>query len=407
MKCEEFGRLLDNYENLTDNEKSEMDRHADMCEKCRQELDFFISMLSTVRTLPAIEPPADFIDTLNARLDAEDNKPSQNKIVYHIRKNWKQYASLAACIALVAVLTANRSILLDRIEGTEDGVVTTDTVSDGDDAATIDGFTVASGGETVNGDAQQIEAAEQPSAAEQPASAEASAPKSGTRRTGRTAAFSERVASSGAVSESADWYDNVSEWDYSYAADNTDADNYVISESITVASAGEQNYVETAQSPAETSEKQDTKKKYDDYGIALKNAIVGTDAEMSVAYDMKPEEVSASLRASKIIDGYSLADGGETIALGVYYAIDQNGKPIMTEEKNAIKAVGSLKISSDDAEKAMEILNQYPHDESGNVYTTGSENVDGILSNLNDEDVTYTNYIVGGSDDVKFRIEFN
>ena len=47
MDCESFGKYLDNYENLTEQEKSDMDEHAANCEECRAELDFFMSMIAT------------------------------------------------------------------------------------------------------------------------------------------------------------------------------------------------------------------------------------------------------------------------------------------------------------------------------------------------------------------------
>ena len=38
MDCESFGKYLDNYESLTEQEKSDMDEHAAKCEECRAEL---------------------------------------------------------------------------------------------------------------------------------------------------------------------------------------------------------------------------------------------------------------------------------------------------------------------------------------------------------------------------------
>ena len=133
MDCESFGKYLDNYENLTEQEKSDMSEHAAKCEECRAELDFFLSMISTVKSLPKAEPPSDFMDKLNARLDAEDKRVvSASGIVGHLRRYGMQYAAAAACLALVAVITANRSLLTGQMDNVPDGVIREETtVSDG------------------------------------------------------------------------------------------------------------------------------------------------------------------------------------------------------------------------------------------------------------------------------------
>ena len=133
MDCESFGKYLDNYESLTEKEKSDMDEHAANCEECRAELDFFLSMIATAKSLPKIEPPSDFMDKLNARLDAEDKRVvSASGIIGHFRRYGTRYAAAAACLALVAVITANRSLLTGKMDTAPDGVIREETtVSDG------------------------------------------------------------------------------------------------------------------------------------------------------------------------------------------------------------------------------------------------------------------------------------
>lgn len=377
MKCEDFGRYLDNYESLSDQEKTEMNDHAAMCEQCQQELDFFLSMLSTVKTLPKIEPPADFMASLNDRLDAEDKKAAPQRIVYHVRRNWKQYVTLAACFALVAVITANRGILFDRIEGNEDGVITEETVSDGDNTApngTTEETVVPAEQENIP-QAETNVTAETAAAEPVPQTIAVAA----VQRTPRTPASSSRPASSSSSNNS---------------APGTTVTVQTETPATETASAAEQPVIRS---------------EGDDYGIALRGTIssIAPSETAYMPYDLTVEEVSASLRANEIISKYSMSDGGERIALGRYYSIDKNGKPIMTDEINTPVAIGSLKISSSDAEKAMDVLSQYPHDESGDLYTTDTENFSKILSDLSDEGVTYTDHTLSGSEDVKFTIEFN
>lgn len=127
MDCEKFGKYLDNFESLTEEERLEMTAHASECERCANELDFMLSVIKTVKSLPDIEPPADFLERLNARIDEEERKKKiSSRIAYSISRNWKQYTAAAACLALVAVLTANGKLLTDRLAGTDDGVIVSD-----------------------------------------------------------------------------------------------------------------------------------------------------------------------------------------------------------------------------------------------------------------------------------------
>lgn len=54
-----------------------------------------------------------------------------------VRRNWKQYTAAAACFALVAVVTANSNMFVDKMNGNDDGVIQEETVvtdSDGNTA---------------------------------------------------------------------------------------------------------------------------------------------------------------------------------------------------------------------------------------------------------------------------------
>lgn len=135
MDCEKFGKYLDNFESLTDDERLAVTAHASECERCAKEFDFMMSVIGTVKSLPDIEVPADFMERLNARIDEEERKKKlASRIAHNISRNWRQYTAAAACLALVAVLTANGKLLTGRLTGTDDGVIVNDTpVTDGTD----------------------------------------------------------------------------------------------------------------------------------------------------------------------------------------------------------------------------------------------------------------------------------
>ena len=388
MNCEDFGRYLDNYENLTASEKSQMLEHAAMCEKCQAELDFFLSMIATANSLPKIEPPADFMDSLNARLDAEDKRVvSASKIAYHIRRNWKQYTAAAACLALVTVITANHSTLLDRyVENNDDGVISEETIP-ADSTAAPENEAVAPVAETTPAPAQ----AEAPATQNQASAAQTAAAK--PRQTAPQAA-------------------SAASTPRRQPAASTQTTATVISTPVTAptAESNAQASEPSAQAqatitaePAQTAEITESKatssssKPQEDYGIAR-----GLESTASVTYDLRAEDVKASLDASEIKSNYSLAEGGEEIAYGRYYTLDRNGNPI-----SSASGIGSIKISSEDAELAMEIIDRYPHDESGNIYTTDSVNLTRILSKLKSEGVSFTDYTLGDTGEVKFKVIFN
>jgi hypothetical protein len=50
MNCDKFNECLDNYENLSDETKHKMDKHALECANCKSELEFMRSIISTAKS---------------------------------------------------------------------------------------------------------------------------------------------------------------------------------------------------------------------------------------------------------------------------------------------------------------------------------------------------------------------
>ena len=425
MDCESFGKYLDNYENLTEQEKSDMEKHAAKCEECRAELDFFMSMISTAKSLPKIEPPADFMDKLNTRLDAEDKRVvSASKIKGHLRRYGIQYAAAAACLALVTVITANRSLLTDRMDTVPDGIISEETtVSDGSarDGAQ-DNIPVPS---TATAAPTVSESNAQPSDASKAVPAEGNteptenAPVTVARqRTGipRTSTPSVPAAprqTSNTANEPAPAFDNVSipavtETHVSEpspaevsipTAEQPDEANGA--EAAPISSTPNENNapVMTRSVPDDyTAEKPDDDE--DGYRIALASVVNGDDAPET--YDLRAEEVSESLKAAEIQANYSLAGtDNNDIARGKYSKLNKDGIPIADAT-----AIGSIKFSYDDEERAMAVINRYTVDKEDDIYVTDSVNLNLILSKLRSEGIPYTDYTIAGSGEVKFQIKF-
>lgn len=402
MKCEDFGKYLDNFETLSEREKSDMFLHAEKCEECRKELEFFTSMLNTVRSLPPIEPPADFMERLNERLDKEDEKVIKpSGVLYHVRRNWMQYSALAACFALVAVLTANSGIFFDHTPKPE-----TDDVIIGTDTTAQQGSGDASGAAD-NG----VSEADKAKIAEANAAVDKLDPSyvaGGTLIASNNANNSNKAANANTsgrtVSYAAQSVSSVRTGTSSASAAVSAAPAQTESAPAVHEETGETVYeapaAAEAAAVAEKTEKASSNVK-DDYGIALSS---NTRTMETASYDVRVEEV----RRDDIASGYTLADTSavnDDIAQGRYYKLDKNGNPV-TEDTEA-KAVGSLRIAAADADKAMEIISNYPHGEDGDLYTTDSGHFSLMLSMLSTEGISYTNYTPAGGGDVQFRIIIN
>ena len=132
----EFGRMLDNYEDLSENDKLQMENHAEVCEECRRELEFYRSIMKTAASLPVIEPPADLLDKVNSRIDS---MPKQNsrfaRAAEHFRVYRVQYATAAACLAVGLIVGLNSGVIRDKLDpAATDGVISTTTrVRDNDE----------------------------------------------------------------------------------------------------------------------------------------------------------------------------------------------------------------------------------------------------------------------------------
>ncbi len=127
MVCSEFFSMLDNYENLTENEKSDLNSHSAECESCRNEFEFFKSITNTVSALPCPEPPSDLIKKVNKQLD-EMQLPTSGFSIFinNIKRNSYRYASIAACLAVGLVVGLNSKSIKDGFKD-NNGVISTTT----------------------------------------------------------------------------------------------------------------------------------------------------------------------------------------------------------------------------------------------------------------------------------------
>lgn len=120
MDCSQFRKYLDNYENLDDLQLKMLYDHAEVCEECRRELEFFNSIMKTVASVPVPEMPVDFIEQVNKKIDDE---PEKKGFIYNFSDISKKYAAVAACVAIGLVVGLNKTDIEDKLNGNDDSGV--------------------------------------------------------------------------------------------------------------------------------------------------------------------------------------------------------------------------------------------------------------------------------------------
>ena len=105
--CDRFNKILDSMTdgNISEEDRTFLDLHASVCEKCSEELAFVSNINKALHTMPKIEVPDNFLSSLNERLDFEEKikKNSSNIINRKIFGNWKKYSALTACLLLAVM----------------------------------------------------------------------------------------------------------------------------------------------------------------------------------------------------------------------------------------------------------------------------------------------------------------
>lgn len=356
MDCGKFKEYLDNFENLTDEQKLEMNKHAADCEECADELDFMMSIIETTKSLPKIAVPPDFAAKLNARIDVEERKNMTllRRAALNIKQNRNRYAAVAACFALVAVLTANGTNLIDKMNGSDDGGVIIDetVVTNAGDSVPLPSAVSIPALEVRKEDNNQIDTVPAPSV---------QSVKTAAKTNGKSKAVSTAVPKVSA---------SVTSAPYESALAATAEPTVSVSEPV----------VDNGES------------------VGLNNEEVQS---IRGVYTLPTDNpASEPVAQSENVPGnYSLARSGD-IAHGRYYRLDKDGNPI---EDETPKAVGSIIISSDDADKAMDVILQYSYAD-GDFYMTDSDHLYLMLIELTQMGVDYSNYTPGYQGDITFKL---
>lgn len=341
MDCENFEKNLDSFEDLTDDEIAEMNIHASECERCAKEMDFMRSVRETLKSLPEIEVPADFMASLNARLDAEERRIGLvSRVALGARRNWKQYTAAAACLALVAVITANGKLLTDRMSGDGGEVINDIPVTD-NTIPSVSPAVVAEVTESVTKDNAETE---------KPIQKVAEISQTPERTVNDTVTVSSKPQKRAAKIQS--------------------SEQIVHAENETI-----QNKQPTAD---------------DDLQAGIQTASAEGNENQIAVLSMEPAESDMSRNARNMPEAYTVS--GKPVMELAAYDSEEGGQ------------IGRLKIPPKDETDAMDVIMKYSYEVDGDYYVTSPDKMVNIFCDLVDRGVNYSDYIPDYEGTIKFQL---
>lgn len=101
--CGKYSKMTEDYIDglLTDAEKAEFEKHINSCAECMNELNFSRSLRNELKKIDLPIPPIDFLENLNAKIDAEISENNKTKKIRPFPGR-RSFSAVAAC-ALIAV----------------------------------------------------------------------------------------------------------------------------------------------------------------------------------------------------------------------------------------------------------------------------------------------------------------
>ena len=387
MICNDFQKMLDNYENLSETERLQMTVHAGECEKCREDLDFLLAVINTAKCLPDIKAPEDFIDKLNARIDLEDiqmRREARSKRSFAF--GWKKYGSVAACMLLAAVIGVNGKSLVSRMSGqnTGDGVITEEKiVSDGSSAPS----------------AQTPAAINTPAASQAPA--ESSAPKADIAAIPSLTAPVYTPASTPKPANTASGASNTSS--------SAGVSKSVLTVTPSVTRTPSKPTAAPTAAPAEnTAASEDVIK---GFSIAEETPSPDTAAEpytLAKGTYVTPDKNTRATEQKVNTDDLTAGEATSELALGLYTPIDKDGNPteyaVVAEPIQGAPVSSSILVSSEDEEKVRSLMNKYVTGNYDAYYMTTEDKLNNMFEEMDREGINYENYIDNNGGRISFRL---
>lgn len=389
MICNDFQKMLDNYENLSETERLQMTIHAGECKKCREDLDFLLAVINTAKRLPDIKAPEDFIDKLNARIDLENiqtRRKARSKRSFAF--GWKKYGSVAACMLLAAVIGVNGKSLVSRMSGQNsgDGVITEEKiVSDGNSAPS----------------AQTPAAINTPTASQLPA--ESSAPKADM------AAIPSLTAPVYTPANTAKPANAASGAGTGNASSSAGVSKSVLTVTPSVTRAPSKPTAAPTVAPAENAATGEDVVK--GFSIAEETPSPDTAAEpytLAKGTYVTPDKNTRAAEQKANTNDLTAGEATSELALGLYTPIDKDGNPteyaVVTEPIQGAAVSSSILVSSEDEEKVRSLMNKYVTGNYDAYYMTTEDKLNNMFEEMDREGINYENYIDNSGGRISFRL---
>lgn len=416
MNCDMFAQMLDNYADLTDADMQELEAHAEICESCNADLVFMRSILGTVNNLPPIDPPSDFLENVNARLDAE--LAGESVIRRFARKSRPyvyRYGTIAACAVLAVSVGMNADMLLSKMNNDSGGVITEERMTDISDD--VDGESLHS-----------WEAVEN----ETPSSTQASSTKTdaSVKQTDAPLQTPKSFSSNTAVPSGSGFVSNRSSETSSGKRTNTTTATAVPSnrtsvaenknlpvtspapqpsatENISVNSTPVPNADEQPASEASTGESTSVDTKESEK-LPESTPTAGKIAGRIVGREAEPAPYSIDERARSVPEAYAsmaATDEPEEEYDAFDYSIAYNEMDNEISDVTSYAPLSSMvSVKSKDAARVQELVDVFVSGVYGNYYMITAVDMRNLLGQFDREGIWYSASIMESGDSVSFRI---
>lgn len=411
MTCEEFNRMLDNYESLTAQEKLLMNEHAGECEKCRDELDFMLKIIKQLNTLPKMTAPDDFMDRLNERISAEDFEERRLKRMMNmLRRNYKRYSTVAACLVLAVIVGVNGKHLINNMVHDDNSGVIIESNSDGEpdlsDSVSKPDKTAVSTQPEIYENTSQNKAVASNQIADVPniktVKADDKASSVSVPAAQRSISSKKTIEPIREISESFDFIEPAQQNNRTPALDGTILEaktaGNVVEEPLNPAMS-RMIADDTANVPAAASAYLTTSDSQEDESISKNYTIARGIYRLPDAEIAQAEFEASAGSGDGVIHDFTIDEDTEiTIARGRYYIPAEDGY-IDISNDNAIEIYGG------DADRAVELIQQYTAVKDDSYYVIDSENISPMLEHMDREGINYQNNVEDSEDKrVSFKL---
>lgn len=373
MDCEQFGKMLDNYENLTKEEHLKLAEHTAECAECRAELEFMTAILKVTKSLPEITPNEDFLENLNKRIDKEKVGKFRFAAI-----DWKRYGSVAACLLFAVVAGFNGKTLVSRMHDNDNGVIEEKVVS-----------TTVGEKADYNSEIAEIIDSVTPMPVQLPTSSPSAKPEASVSPSPQAT-----VAATPNTTEKAN-------------TARVDAKDMVIDRSVY-----------TQRTPQATAKPKATptptaapvKDNNEDTAVSTPQAteVPVTDTEpytiekdkYRIPNENNSDAVIVSETDSSVNSGYSLSGSGENTTA----SSRTKGRNIVDKEIESAVPASTIVVHAADEEKARKLIEDYIVGTYGTYYMTTESYLEHLFIAFDYAGIEYEKYLGGSSDKISFRL---